>query len=80
MKFTLEKTGKVGPSLSLIHIFPAGKYNLNEVDLLILIPAGYRDTRLDMFYVFPEVILKDEQKKARKTEVNHTFQSRTRCV
>lgn len=56
---------------------PAGKFNLDEVDLLVLIPSGYRDTPLDMFYSYPEILLKNEQKKPKATEANHIFQSKT---
>lgn len=56
---------------------PDGKYNLSEVDLLILIPSGYRDTPLDMFYNYPNIILIGEQKQAKATEATHVFQTRT---
>lgn len=37
------------------------KYNIDKTDLLILIPPQYNNSTLDMYYVNPEVKLKDGQ-------------------
>jgi hypothetical protein len=36
-----------------------GKYNCDKTDLLICIPQGYNDAKLDNFYCDPPVKLKD---------------------
>jgi hypothetical protein len=38
---------------------PKGKFNLEEVSLLIIIPSGYPDIHPDMFYCLPEIHLKN---------------------
>lgn len=38
---------------------PDAHYNVSATDMLIVIPAGYPDTRLDMFWTYPYVTLKN---------------------
>jgi len=47
---------------------PAGKFSASEVELLVLIPNGYRDTPLDMFYVLPNLTLTSEGKIAKAAD------------
>lgn len=54
---------------------PSDKFTLDKIDLLVLIPVGYPDNRLDMFYNFPEVLLKQEQQKARAADQPLQFNS-----
>ena len=54
---------------------PANKFTLDKVDLLVLIPVGYPDNRLDMFYNSPDVHLKQEQKTARAADHPLQFNS-----
>jgi hypothetical protein len=37
---------------------PANKYNVNRVDILVLVQNGYPDTKLDMFYCLPALALR----------------------
>jgi len=56
---------------------PAGKYSHGEADLLILIPNGYRDTALDMFYLSPSVSLLPDQKTPKAADQTIAFNGRT---
>lgn len=47
---------------------PHGKYNANEVDVLILLPAGYPDVLPDMFYTYPWMILTSTGKHPRAAD------------
>lgn len=49
---------KEGSELHLVvHRFAFPKYQPAEADLLIIIPAGYPNAPLDMFWTFPDVML-----------------------
>lgn len=39
-----------------------GVYNVDKVDLLIIVPNGYPMSKLDMFHIFPELERKDGQR------------------
>ncbi len=47
------KTGIILKSLSL----PAGKFNYEQADILVLLPSGYPDCAPDMFYASPHLTL-----------------------
>jgi len=46
---------------------PIGKYNYEKSDLLIIIPPGYPDTRPDMWYFSPAILLVPGNRPARQT-------------
>src|SRR5687768_6333718 len=69
-----EKTeGDVHGLIIKNYDIPKGKYNCERSDLLILIPIGYPDTRPDMWYFFPQILLSPSNVPARQTQVNFTF-------
>lgn len=55
---------------------PKGKYNYEKSDLLILIPKGYPDTRPDMWYFFPAILLAPSNRPARQTQATIPFEGR----
>lgn len=56
--FELVPNGAGGCLIIKGYPLAPGKYDRDLVDLLICIPQGYNDAKLDMFYVDPEVRLK----------------------
>lgn len=52
---------------------PEGKFNHERSDLLILIPQGYPDTRPDMWYFFPSILLSPSNRLARQTQAKLNF-------
>ena len=57
------------------HDFPEA-YQPRQADLLIIIPAGYPSTKLDMFWTCPDVKLKDG-KWPISSEVHQDFHGRS---
>lgn len=58
-------------------ILPTGKYNLDTTDLLILMPSGYPEVRLDMWYFNPAILLVPSNRLAKQTQVNINFEGKT---
>lgn len=56
---------------------PQGKYNHERSDLLIIIPQGYPDTRPDMWYFFPTILLTPGNRPARQTQATLPFEEKT---
>ena len=56
--YQLVTDGDVGCLVILGYILASGKYDRDAVDLLICIPKGYNDAKLDNYYVDPPVRLK----------------------
>lgn len=56
---------------------PKGKFNHERADLLILIPQGYPDTRPDMWYFFPAILLAPSNRPARQTQATINFEGKT---
>jgi ABC-type antimicrobial peptide transport system ATPase subunit len=57
-------------------VLPAGKFNLQKSDLLILIPNGYPDVRPDMWYFNPVILLSPSNRAARQTQANINFEGK----
>ena len=58
--FTFEIIPENGTILLIIKDFPlSSAYIPHIADLLIILPAGYPNTALDMFWTFPDVKLKN---------------------
>ena len=56
---------------------PAGLFNAEKADLLILIPAGYPDVPPDMFYTLPWVKLTAKNALPRAADQAHAFAGQT---
>ena len=56
--YQLVADGEVGCLVIVGYVLASGKYDRDAVDLLICIPKGYNDARLDNYYVDPPVRLK----------------------
>jgi hypothetical protein len=56
---------------------PKSKFNQERADLLILIPPGYPDTRPDMWYFFPAILLSPSNTPARQTQATINFAGKT---
>lgn len=56
--FELVGEGEGGCLIVKGYLLAAGKYDADNVDLLICIPKGYNDGKLDNFYVRPHIRLK----------------------
>ena len=56
--YQLVTDGDVGCLVISGYILASGKYDRDAVDLLICIPKGYNDAKLDNYYVDPPVRLK----------------------
>lgn len=56
---------------------PENKYNHESSDILLLIPTGYPDTKPDMWYFYPAILLVPDNKSPRQTQVSITFQGIT---
>lgn len=52
---------------------PTSKYDANQVDVLILLPAGYPDVLADMFYTFPWIKLLSTGRYPRAADQPLTF-------
>lgn len=58
------------------YILPEGKYDRDQVDLLILLPKGYPDITPDMFYLFPAVVLMPGKQTAKAANVKFNFENK----
>lgn len=56
---------------------PKEKYNHEKSDLLILLPQGYPDTRPDMWYFYPEILLAPSNHPARQTQARLIFEGKS---
>jgi hypothetical protein len=56
---------------------PPQKYDVSQVDLLILLPNGYPDIVPDMFYLEPSVKLVQENRPPRATQARQQFNGRS---
>lgn len=56
-------------------LLPVDKFSADKSDLLILLPPQYPDVPPDMFYFFPDLLLKAANRYPRATEAKHTFKS-----
>jgi hypothetical protein len=52
---------------------PEGKYQVSQVDILILLPPSYPEVAPDMFYAVPHLTLVASQREPRCTEVREAF-------
>lgn len=52
---------------------PKDQYNVEQSDLLILIPGGYPDVKPDMWYFCPAILLKPENRYANATNYMQTI-------
>lgn len=52
---------------------PNNKYNHEIANLLIFIPQGYPETRPDMWYFSPEILLKPNNSSPKATESRQNF-------
>lgn len=55
---------------------PAGKYGCTSADILILLPAGYPDALVDMFYCDPWLQLSATRRYPNAADVPHSFSGR----
>jgi len=56
---------------------PAGKFDHNVIELLILLPPGYPDAPPDMFYVFPHLRLSGINRPARAADTPFQFENKS---
>jgi hypothetical protein len=56
---------------------PKGKYNLDQVQLLIQIPVGYKTTPPDMFYLYPAVTFAGTSVQPQATEARVNFDNKS---
>lgn len=63
------RKGLIIPDVQL----PAGKYDREKADILIILPQGYRDIPPDMFFLNPGVSLMPENKPPKATQATITF-------
>lgn len=52
---------------------PAGKYNHEKADVLIILPGGYPDACPDMFFLHPWIQLRESGRYPTAADVAHTF-------
>jgi len=52
---------------------PAGKYQVAQADILILLPPAYPDAAPDMFYVVPSLAFAGTQSEPRATQARLNF-------
>jgi hypothetical protein len=72
-----EKIDPVGNGLIIRNYnLPKGKFNCEQADLLILIPAGYPDNRPDMWYFSPAILLTPSNIPARQTQTTLNFENK----
>lgn len=57
-KYQLVADGEMGCLIITEYALAPGKYDQDVVDLLLCIPKGYNDAKLDNFYVDPPLRLK----------------------
>jgi hypothetical protein len=65
-----------GARLGLVvkdYILPRDKYNIQQADILVLLPSGYPDASPDMFYVHPDLILTAIGRPANAANVTFSF-------
>lgn len=55
--FDVHETG--GDNHVIIHGFPFLTYQPVQADLMIILPAGYPNGKLDMFWTYPDIKLSD---------------------
>lgn len=55
------------------YALPAGKYDRDHSDVLIVLPPGFPDAPPDMFYLFPWVKLRDSNRYPRAADQSHQF-------
>ena len=67
-----NQTGIVLKSLKL----PAGKFECETADILVLLPGGYPDCPPDMFYASPKLVLKGTGQVPKACTVEHNFAGR----
>lgn len=58
-------------------LLPKDKYNVEQSDLLIIIPKGYPDVRPDMWYFYPAILLKPNNQPARQTQCSISFEGKS---
>jgi len=58
------------------HQLPSGKFDSAIADVLFLLPPGYPDVPIDMFYLFPWVRLTSKGAYANATDHPHSFAGR----
>jgi len=68
----ITEGGQHGVVLKQFHL-PAGKYDQESADILILLPAGFPDAPPDMFYLFPWAKLKEANRYPRAADAAHQF-------
>ena len=56
---------------------PAGRFDVEWADILILLPSGYPDVAPDMFYLLPWVKLVPANKYPNKADQPHNFNGQT---
>lgn len=56
---------------------PPQKYDVSQVDLLILLPKGYPDIAPDMFYLEPSIKLVQGNRPPRATQTRQQFEGRS---
>jgi len=56
---------------------PEKKYNHSNSDLLIIVPQGYPDTKPDMWYFYPAILLAPDNRQAKQTQATINFQGKT---
>lgn len=54
-------------------LLPAGKYQAEKADILIILPPAYPDAAPDMFYAYPHLKLVDNSLEPRCTQVRISF-------
>lgn len=52
---------------------PSRKYQVDQADILIILPAAYPDAAPDMFYALPHLALAETQREPRCTQVRLNF-------
>jgi hypothetical protein len=72
----LAESGQTAVILKAYDI-PSGKFDHAVADILILLPAGYPDALVDMFYCDPWLRLASTNQYAKAADVPHVFGGRT---
>ena len=71
----LTEGGHTGVVLKEL-LLPAGKFNFETADVLILLPRGYPDCPPDMFYVSPKLVLAGTGQIPKACTAEHPFGGR----
>lgn len=71
-----EEGGHKGVILKA-HPLPAGRFDTEKADILILLPSGYPDAAPDMFYLSPWVKLTNGGRYPRKADQPFKFKDRS---